>query len=67
MSAATMRKESRGSHFRSDYPERDDEGWDASIFWSSRDGTLLAQSGRYRQDPDADEQVEDVGIISEGN
>lgn len=34
--AALMRTESRGSHYRSDYPERNDEEWLSNIF-ASRD------------------------------
>lgn len=26
-----MREESRGAHFRADFPERDDEGWLAAV------------------------------------
>jgi L-aspartate oxidase len=31
--AALLRTESRGSHFREDYPESDDARWSLSIFW----------------------------------
>ncbi len=40
--AATMRTESRGSHYRADYPERDDENWLSNIFASrNEDGNLV--------------------------
>jgi len=38
--AASMRTESRGSHFRADYPDRDDSRWLANIFASRREGRL---------------------------
>ena len=36
--AALLRQESRGSHFRDDYRERDDERWRVSIVFRRRDG-----------------------------
>jgi L-aspartate oxidase len=39
--AASMRTESRGSHFRADYPRRDDINWLTNIFASWRNGQLL--------------------------
>jgi L-aspartate oxidase len=38
--AAMMRTESRGSHFRSDYPQRDDKNWLSNIFVSRGNGHL---------------------------
>jgi succinate dehydrogenase/fumarate reductase flavoprotein subunit len=38
--AASMRTESRGSHFRSDYPERDDNQWLTNIFVTRGNGGL---------------------------
>lgn len=38
--AADMRTESRGSHYRSDYPERDDARWLTNIFAAREDGQL---------------------------
>ncbi len=33
VSTALVREESRGTHFRSDHPERDDEHWRSHIVW----------------------------------
>src|SRR3984893_7900409 len=38
--AASMRTESRGSHFRRDYPHRDDANWLTNIFVNRRNGDL---------------------------
>ena len=38
--AASRRTESRGSHYRSDFPTRDDAGWLTNQLVSKRDGQL---------------------------
>ena len=38
--AATLRTESRGSHYRSDYPQRDDANWLTNIFTVRQNGRL---------------------------
>ncbi|MFK7894087.1 MAG: FAD-binding protein [Granulosicoccus sp.] len=38
--AASARTESRGSHFRSDYPTRDDEQWLTNLFVSRKDESI---------------------------
>lgn len=38
--AADLRRESRGSHYRGDYPERDDENWLTNLFVTRADGKL---------------------------
>jgi succinate dehydrogenase/fumarate reductase flavoprotein subunit len=35
---ALLRTESRGSHYREDYPSRDDTRWETSIITRRRDG-----------------------------
>ncbi len=39
--AADMRKESRGSHYRGDYPERDDANWMTNVFSTHKEGKLV--------------------------
>ena len=36
---AIQRRESRGSHFRTDFPNRDDEGWLKHTIFTMKDGT----------------------------
>lgn len=58
---ALHRTESRGSHYREDFPERSDENWDKSIFWQlGSDGEPQPTSGKYRQDPNDSVQVAPV-------
>lgn len=40
ISAARMRTESRGSHYRGDFPKRDDQNWLSNIFISKHNGEL---------------------------
>ena len=56
--AALHRTESRGSHYREDFPEQGGAEWDRSIFWKSGAGDEPEPTARqYRQDPNDPEQV----------
>jgi succinate dehydrogenase/fumarate reductase flavoprotein subunit len=55
--AALLREESRGSHFREDFPARDDGRWLVNIFWRSRGGEPEPVLARYRQEPTVPVQV----------
>ena len=44
-SAALRRRESRGFHFRIDYPEKDDAGWRRNLYLELRGDELAIQAG----------------------
>ena len=51
-SAADMRKESRGSHYRADFPTRDDENFMTNIMVSRENGSLASGTpDELRLDP----------------
>jgi succinate dehydrogenase/fumarate reductase flavoprotein subunit len=56
--AALLRQESRGSHYRADYQRLDDDRWNRSIFWTLHESGFSYGLGRFRQDPDLDNQLE---------
>ena len=39
--AALAREESRGNHFRDDYPELDDANWRRNVIFREEDGALM--------------------------
>lgn len=43
--AALMRRESRGSHFREDYPRQDDSQWAVNIIFCRENGVLRQETG----------------------
>ncbi len=60
--AALMRTESRGSHYRSDYPKRDDEKWLTNIFASRTNGHLKLRREWVAQKEGWTDQPEDLRI-----
>ncbi len=56
--AATMRTESRGSHYRSDYPERDDANWLSNI--------VVRRDGQHNLELSKQWINEDVGWVDQG-
>lgn len=60
--AATMREESRGSHYRSDFPQRDDANWLTNLFATHKDGKLVVDKRWINEEPGWTDQPEDVRI-----
>jgi fumarate reductase (CoM/CoB) subunit A len=48
--AALTRRESRGSHFREDYPHQDDENWRVNIIFRQEDGDLREETRTLETD-----------------
>jgi succinate dehydrogenase/fumarate reductase flavoprotein subunit len=42
--SALMRTESRGAHYREEYPERDDNNWLKNVVVKNRDGTMSLEA-----------------------
>jgi succinate dehydrogenase/fumarate reductase flavoprotein subunit len=64
--AATMRTESRGSHYRSDFPARDDANWLTNIF-ITRNGDDLSLTKKWvAEDGGWTDQPGDVRILPWG-
>ena len=64
--AANMRTESRGSHYRGDYPERDDENWLTNIFSTYKDGKLVQEKKWINEETGWVDQPGDVRIMPWG-
>ena len=60
--AALMRTESRGSHYRSDHPKRDDEAWLTNLFASGTNGHLKLRREWVAQKEGWTDQPEDIRI-----
>jgi L-aspartate oxidase len=61
--AALAREESRGSHFREDFPVQDDARWLTNLVWREERGEPAMCLARYRQDPDSPIQVARVEAV----
>lgn len=64
--AANFRQESRGSHVRSDYPERDDNNWLTNIFLQQKDANLTLEKRWVCEDSGWTDQPGDVRITPWG-
>jgi len=60
--AARMRKESRGSHYRSDYPARNDKAWLSHIVQTMNEGSLQLSKQWLCEDQGWVDQANDVRI-----
>jgi succinate dehydrogenase/fumarate reductase flavoprotein subunit len=64
--AAQLRTESRGSHYRSDFPNRDDANWLANIVVTRREGALELRKGSVNEEAGWLDQPGDVRILPWG-
>jgi len=60
--AASLRTESRGSHYRSDYPTRDDAQWLTNIFASRVNGAMKLRREWVAQEHGWHDQPGDIRI-----
>jgi L-aspartate oxidase len=60
--AAAMRTESRGAHYRSDFPARDDTNWLTNIFISRREGALKLEKAWVAEDGGWEDRPGDIRI-----
>ena len=59
--AALFREESRGGHFRLDFPERDDENWTCNIVMREENGRLSFRKRPFVQDSEVAPDPPGVG------
>lgn len=59
---ARMRKESRGAHYRADYPERDDDNWMTNLFATHKDGELSIRRHWINEDTGWTDNPKDIRI-----
>ena len=57
---ALGREESRGSHFREDFPTRNDEEWDTNLVWGLYETGSNSKRVKYRQNTDLNTQFIDM-------